>query len=70
MKNENITVVLEKIASIIKNQGEACENIFKNQVELINKQVDIINRQIDIIEKQHQDNVTLTQKLIETTKDK
>lgn len=70
MENQNIIVVLEKIASIIKNQGESSENIFKSQVELINKQVDIINRQIDIMEKQHQNNVMLTQKLIEVSSKK
>ena len=63
MENQNIIVVLEKIASIIKNQGESSENIFKSQVELINKQV-------DIMEKQHQNNVMLTQKLIEVSSKK
>lgn len=70
MDDHNIYDVLEKIASIIRAQGDSSEKIFKSQVELINKQVDIINRQVDIIEKQRQDNFTLAEKLIDVVKDK
>lgn len=66
----NIYEVLERVANIIKAQGDAAEKIFKSQVELINKQVDIINRQIDIIEKQRVDNITLAEKIIEVAKNK
>lgn len=66
----NIYEILERIASIIKAQGDSSEKIFKSQVELINKQVDIINRQVDIIEKQRQDNFMLAEKLIEVVKNK
>lgn len=71
MENEcNIYKILERIANIIKAQGDSSEKIFTNQVDLINKQVDIINRQVDIIEKQRQDNFTLAEKLINSLKDK
>lgn len=69
-KDYSIYEILERIAGIIKAQGDSSEKIFKSQVDLINKQVDIINRQVNIIEKQRQDNFALAEKLIDIAKNK
>lgn len=70
MENNEVLEAIEKIASIIKDQGEISNNTFQSQMEVMAKFVSIINRQIDIIEKHHEDNMKLAQKLIESNNDK